>query len=185
MKLVVAISGASGVVYGIRVLEELKKKSVETHLIVSRWGQEVIKMETGHAIEYVNSLASYYYTEYDLAAPITSGSFACDGMLIVPCSMKTLAGISSGYADTVLLRAADVMIKERRRLVLVVRETPLSPIHLDNMLKLSKIGVTIFPPLPAFYIKQETIEDLIRNTVGRILDQFGIHVDGFVRWGES
>ncbi len=142
-------------------------------------------METNYTAEYISRLASYCYTENDLTAPITSGSFHCDGMLIVPCSMKTLAGISSGYADTLLLRAADVMIKEKRRLLLAVRETPLSPIHLENMLKLAQIGVIIFPPLPAFYIKQDSIGDLVRHSVGRMLDQFGIHVEGFVRWGES
>ena len=185
MKLIVAISGASGVVYGVKVLEALRNKGIETHLIVSRWGREIIKLETGYTINHVENLASQCYSEVDLAAPIASGTFACDGMLVVPCSMKTLAGIACGYADNLALRAADVTIKERRKLVLVVRETPLSPIHLENMLKLSRIGVTIFPPIPGFYTKQESLEDVLQYSVGKLLSQFGIETEGFVRWGDT
>ena len=135
MKLVVGISGASGAIYGIRLLEKLAECSVETHLVVSRWGWETIAIETDYDEESVRKLADVCYDEHDLAAPISSGSYTTDGMIIAPCSMKTLAGIACAYTDTLLTRAADVTIKERRRLVLLVRETPLSMIHLENMLK--------------------------------------------------
>lgn len=182
MKLIVAITGASGAIYGIRLLEELKNNKIESHLIISDWGKTTIEAETDYSLEEVMSLADYLYEHNDLAARISSGSFKTDGMVIVPCSMKTLSSIASGYSHDLISRAADVSIKEKRKLVLVPRETPLNPIHIENMLKLSKIGVTIMPPAPAFYTKPKTIEDIVLNTVGRILDQFGIEIKSLKRW---
>ncbi|RKL63810.1 UbiX family flavin prenyltransferase [Thermoanaerobacteraceae bacterium SP2] len=183
MKLIIAITGASGAIYGIRILEELKKKNVESHLIISKWGGVTIEKETDYAIEEVKALAARAYDENDMAAPISSGSFKCDGMIVAPCSMKTLSGIAHGYTEDLIIRAADVTIKEKRKLILMVRETPLNPMHLENMLKLSRIGVTIMPPVPAFYTKPETFDDVINQTVGRVLDQFGIEIDNMKRWG--
>ncbi|MDN5302367.1 MAG: flavin prenyltransferase [Thermoanaerobacteraceae bacterium] len=183
MKLIIAITGASGAIYGIRILEELKKKNVESHLIISKWGGVTIEKETDYAIEEVKALVARAYDENDMAAPISSGSFKCDGMIVAPCSMKTLSGIAHGYTEDLIIRAADVTIKEKRKLILMVRETPLNPMHLENMLKLSRIGVTIMPPVPAFYTKPETFDDVINQTVGRVLDQFGIEIDNMKRWG--
>lgn len=182
MKLVVAISGASGAIYGIRLLEELRQREIETHLLISKWGEEIILQETNYKLEDVKSLASFYYNEEQQGAVISSGSFPCNGMIIAPCSMKTLAGIANGYADNLLIRAADVTIKEKRKLILLTRETPLNAIHLENMLKLARIGVTIMPPVPAFYIHPETIDDIIIYTIGRILDQFDIRIGSLRRW---
>ncbi|RKX74362.1 MAG: aromatic acid decarboxylase [Spirochaetes bacterium] len=183
MRIIVGISGASGAIYAIKVLEELKKQKVETHLVVSDWGEITIKTETSYFLEDVKSLADYYYNCKDLGAPISSGSFPSDGMVIVPCSMKSLAGIAHGYADNLLLRAADVTIKEQRKLVLVVRETPLNPIHLENMLILSRIGVIIMPPVPSFYVRAQSIDDVVEQTVGKILQQFSICIPRFQQWG--
>ncbi|WP_422447698.1 UbiX family flavin prenyltransferase [Thermoanaerobacterium sp. DL9XJH110] len=183
MILTVAITGASGSIYGIRILEELNKKGVSSHLVISKWGKETIKTETNYTVEEVEALADFVYEEDDLAAPISSGSFKCDGMIVAPCSMKTLSGIAHGYTEDLIIRAADVTIKEKRKLILMVRETPLNPMHLENMLKLSQIGVTIMPPVPAFYTKPETLDDVINQTVGRVLDQFGIEIDNLKRWG--
>jgi 4-hydroxy-3-polyprenylbenzoate decarboxylase len=182
LRLIIAISGASGSIYGIRLLEELKRKGIETHLLISRWGRETILKETSYDIEYIRSLASFNYNEDQQGAIISSGSFPCNGMVVAPCSMKTLAGIANGYAADLLIRAADVTIKERRKLVLLTRETPLNAIHLENMLKLARIGVTIMPPVPAFYTKPLNIEDIVAHTVGRVLDQFGLEADGIKRW---
>ncbi|HHW02312.1 MAG TPA: UbiX family flavin prenyltransferase [Thermoanaerobacterales bacterium] len=183
MNIIVAISGASGAIYGIRILEELNKKGVSSHLVISKWGKETIKTETNYTVEEVESLADFVYDEDDMAAPISSGSFKCDGMIVAPCSMKTLSGIAHGYTEDLIIRAADVTIKEKRKLILMVRETPLNPMHLENMLKLSQIGVTIMPPVPAFYTKPETLDDVINQTVGRVLDQFGIEINNMKRWG--
>lgn len=182
MKIIVGISGASGVIYGIRVLEELKKNNVETHLVISEWGKITVRTETKYSINEITDLADYTYDNCNLGAAISSGSFSMDGMIIVPCSMKTLAGIAHGYAENLLIRAADVTIKEQRKLVLVARETPLSPIHLENMLTLSRIGVTIMPPVPSFYVSVQSVDDVITQTAGRIIKQFGIEIDGFQRW---
>jgi len=183
IKLVIAITGASGAVYGIRILAEAKKNEGETHLIISRWAKTTIETETDYTVDEVKQLADFCYEEDDLAAPVSSGSFKCDGMIVAPCSMKTLSAIAYGYTDGLIARAADVTMKEHRRLVLITRETPLNPIHLENMLKLSRLGVTIMPPAPAFYTKPETIDDIVNQTVGRALDQFGIEIDTFKRWG--
>jgi polyprenyl P-hydroxybenzoate/phenylacrylic acid decarboxylase-like protein len=158
---------------------------VETHLVVSRWGWKTIAIETDYDEESIKRLAGTCYDEHDLAASISSGTFIIDGMIIAPCSMKTLAGIACGYTDTLLTRAADVTIKERRRLVLLVRETPLSMIHLENMLKLSRAGVVIMPPIPAFYARHDTVDEIIGHSIGKALDIFGIESDHFQRWGEE
>lgn len=182
MKLIVAISGASGAIYGIKILEELKKKDIETHLIISNWGKTTIVMETEYSLDKAFSLASFSYDEKEQGAIISSGSFKTDGMIVAPCSMKTLSGIANGYSDDLLIRAADVCIKEKRKLVLLTRETPLSAIHLENMLKLSKLGVTIMPPVPAFYTKPRDLGEVIQHTVGRVLDQFSLELEGIKRW---
>jgi len=182
LKIIVGISGASGAIYGIRLLEELKKRKIETHLIMSKWGAVTITKETDFSVEWVKSLADKVYGEDDVSAAISSGSFQTNGMIIAPCSMKTLSGIANGYAEDLLIRAADVCIKERRKLILVARETPLNSIHLENMLKLSRIGVEIMPPVPAFYSRPQTLDDIVNHTVGRIMDHIGIENQLFTRW---
>lgn len=164
-------------------MAEAQKKEVETHLVISKWAKTTIEKETNYTVEEVKELANFCYEDDDLAAPIASGSFKCDGMIVAPCSMKTLSGIANGYTEGLIVRASDVAMKEKRRLVLITRETPLNPIHLENMLKLSKLGVTVMPPVPAFYTKPETIDDIINQTVGRVLDQFDIEIDFLRRWG--
>src|SRR5918911_5244537 len=159
MRLVVAITGSSGVIYGTKTLEALYNLKIETHLVLSEWGEKNIKFETSNTIDYVKSLATRHYDINNMAAAISSGSFLTDGMVVVPCSMKTLAGIRTGYADGLVARAADVCLKERRRLVLVPRETPLSDVHLENMLALSRMGATILPPVPAFYNHPTSLAD--------------------------
>jgi flavin prenyltransferase len=181
-KIVVGISGASGAIYGVRILEALKDCGVETHLILSSWAEKTIKIETPYSIDEVKALASYVHSSSNQAAIISSGSFLTDGMIIAPCSMKTLASVSYGLADNLLSRAADVILKERRKLVIVPREAPLSQIHLENMLRLTKMGSVILPPMPAFYNKPETIDDIINHTVARVLDQFGIDNNLTIRW---
>lgn len=182
MRIIVAISGASGTIYGIKILEELKTRDIETHLIISKWGKATILKETKYTLDEALALASFTYDEEEQGALISSGSFKTDGMIVAPCSMKTLAGIAHGYSENLLIRAADVCIKEKRRLVLLTRETPLSSIHLENMLKLSQIGVIIMPPVPAFYAKPRDLEEMILHTAGRVLDQFDIQVEGLKRW---
>lgn len=184
MRLIVALTGASGVIYGIRLLEVLRDiQQVETHLIISNWAKKNIEIETEHTLSYVETLAHYCYDELNLAAPVASGSFRHDGMAIVPCSMKTLSAVANGYSGNLIQRSADVAIKEGRKVVLAVRETPLSVIHLDNMLKLARVGVSIMPPIPAFYGKPLSLENIINHFVGRVLDQFDINHDLICRWG--
>jgi 4-hydroxy-3-polyprenylbenzoate decarboxylase len=182
LRLVVAITGASGVIYGIRLLEALKELGVETHLIMSKWGAKNIKIETDKSADYVQSLATKYYEDDNLAAPMSSGSFRTDGMAIVPCSMKTLASIANAYDDSLVSRAASVCIKEQRKLVLVPRESPLSIIHLENMSKLAGAGAIILPAMPGFYHRPRTMDDLIDHVVGKMLDQFKIDHSLFKRW---
>ncbi|MFH1126779.1 MAG: UbiX family flavin prenyltransferase [archaeon] len=184
MRIIVAITGASGVEIGIRALEELKKAGIETHTILSEAAKLVMKHETDEkkAMERITRNSDRLYSEKDLDASIASGSYKVDGMIIAPCSMKTLASIATGYADNLVSRAADVQIKQKRTLVLVPRETPLSSIHLENMLKLSNLGVWIIPPVLSFYTQPKTIGDMIANTVGRILDAFGITHKLYRRW---
>ncbi|MFQ5970013.1 MAG: UbiX family flavin prenyltransferase [Nitrososphaerales archaeon] len=182
MKLLVGVSGSSGVAYGVRMLEVLKTLKIETHLVISKWADECIKIETDKKPSYVRSLAKYFYSNGDLAAKPSSGSFKIDGMVVIPCSMKTLASIANGYEDTLMSRAASVMLKESRKLVLVPRETPLTAIHLSNMLKLARMGTIILPATPGFYHKPRTVNELLNHIVGKVLDQFGIEHEVFKRW---
>lgn len=182
MRLIVAITGASGTVYAKRLLEVLREKKVETHLIVSKAAEKVIEHELGMKKKDLEKLACHVYGVDDLCAPFMSGSFQTDGMIIVPCSMKTLAGIASGYADNLILRAADVTLKEGRRLIVVPRETPLSSIHLRNMLSLARLGVAVVPAMPAFYHKPKKIDDLVDFVVGKVLDCLGVEHKLFKRW---
>ena len=181
-RIVLAITGATGTQIGVRLLEILKELDVETHLVMSKWGIATLKYETDYQVDYVTSLATKTYSARDVTAPISSGSFVHDGMIVAPCSMKSLSAIRTGFTEDLIVRAADVSLKERRKLLLVARETPLSDIHLDNMLYLLRMGVTIFPPVPAFYTKPKTIDDIVEQTCGRILDNFGINIDTFERW---
>lgn len=183
MKIIIAITGASGAVYGIRMLEECRKTNVETHLILTKWAETTITEETDYSVGRVKELADFFYEEDDMAAAVASGSFKCHGMIVAPCSVKTLAAVAHGLANNLVARAADVAIKEKRPLVLMVRETPLNPIHLENMMRLSKLGVVIMPPVPAFYTRPETIDDLVGQTVGRTLEHVGIEIESLKRWG--
>jgi 4-hydroxy-3-polyprenylbenzoate decarboxylase len=181
-RLIVAMTGATGSIYGIRVLQVLRGTDVETHLIASRWGARTLVHETPFSLDQVRGMATRAYSDEDQGAALSSGSFLTAGMVVAPCSMRTLSAIAHGQAETLIQRAADVVLKERRRLVLLVRETPLSDIHLENMLKLSRMGVVISPPVPAFYQQPKTIDDLVNHTVQRVLDLFDIRVDVALRW---
>lgn len=181
MRLIVAITGATGAIYGVRALERLRDAGVETHLVVSRWGARTLLHETGLSREQVEALAHVAYVPTDMGAVISSGSLRTDGMLIAPCSAKSLAAIAHGYGDMLIHRAADVILKERRKLVIALRETPLSDIHLENMLTLSRMGAVMLPPLPAFYLRPRSVDDIVEDTVARLLDQFGIDT-GRARW---
>lgn len=184
MKLVVAITGASGVIYGKRLLEVLRNKNIETHLVISQAAEKLIEHELGTTAKEIKNLASHAYEVTDWNSPIVSGSFKTDGMVIAPCSMKTLAGIASGYSDNVILRAADVTLKEKRKLILVPRETPLSAVHLRNMLDLAKQDVLIVPAMPAYYHKPKNIEALVDFIVGKVLDLLGIKHKLYKGWQE-
>ncbi|AZV56705.1 UbiX family flavin prenyltransferase [Clostridium sp. AWRP] len=185
-RLIIGMSGASGAILGIEILKILREYSEwETHLVISKGSEETIAGETNYKLEDVMDLADKAYSIKDIGASIASGTFKTEGMIIVPCSMKTLAGIACGYSDNLLLRAADVIIKEKRKLVLVARECPLSTIHLRNMLSLSELGVIIMPPMVSYYNKPADINDLNKHIIGKILDRFGIEVSGFNRWGEN
>lgn len=181
-RIVVAMTGATGAAMGVKVLTALRRLNIETHLIMSRWAEATIKYETDYHPSNVKALADHTHNISDMAAPISSGSFKTDGMIIVPCSMKTLAAIHSGFCDDLISRTADVMLKERRKLVLVARETPLSEIHLRNMLEITRAGAIVAPPVPAFYIKPASVEDLIDQSVGRVLDLFDLDTGDFERW---
>jgi len=182
MKIIVAITGATGVIYGVRILQRLREAGAETHLVISRWGARTLLHETPFSREQVESLATVTYAPADMGAAISSGSFRTDGMVIAPCSAKTLAAVAHGFGENLVHRAADVVLKERRRLVLVVREAPLSDIHLENMLKLSRMGAVVLPPMPAFYNHPRTVDDVVDHTVSRVLDQFGLETSGAERW---
>ncbi|KAE8417679.1 flavo protein [Aspergillus pseudocaelatus] len=182
IRIIVAMTGATGAILGIRLLERLREMNVETHLVISRWAVETIKYETKYTANDVRALATRCYPVNDAAAAISSGSFQADGMIIVPCSMRTLSAVRTGFADDLICRAADVTLKERRKLVLVVRETPLSGIHLENMLDLTRYGAVIFPPMPAFYTMPESVDDIVTQSVGRMLDMFGLDAGNFERW---
>ncbi len=181
-RLVVAMTGATGSVYGIRLLQALRGSDVETHLVISGWGARTLVHETPYSLEQVRAMATRAYSENDQGAALSSGSFLTAGMVIAPCSMRTLSAIAHGQAENLVHRAADVVLKERRRLVLLVREAPLSDIHLENMLKLSRMGAVVSPPVPAFYNHPQSIDDLVNHTVQRVLDLFEIHLDVAARW---
>ncbi len=165
------------------MLEALKKSGVKTHLIISEWGAKCISMETDLTLEYVKSLATTHSDEKNMASSVSSGTHRIDGMIVAPCSMKTLSAVANGYDDTLVARAAGVTIKESRKLVLMVRETPLSAIHLENMLKLARLGVVILPPVTEFYTKPKSIDDIVNHGVGKCLDQFDIQHNLYPRWG--
>ena len=184
MKLIVAITGASSVIYGKRLLEVLRDKDIETYLVISHTAERIIEHELDTAKKDIENLASHVYEADDWNSPIVSGSFKTDGMVIVPCSMKTLAGIANGYSNNVILRAADVTLKEKRKLILVPRETPLNVIHLRNMLELAKQGVLIVPAMPAYYHKPKSVSDIVNYVVGRVLDLLGIEHTLYKRWHE-
>jgi polyprenyl P-hydroxybenzoate/phenylacrylic acid decarboxylase-like protein len=182
MRLVVGITGASGAIFGIRALQALKSLHVETHLVVSKWARATITHETCYSLSAVEALATEVHQPDNQAAPISSGSFRTDGMIIAPCSMKTLAAIRVGFGDSLITRAADVTLKERRKLVLVARESPLSEIHLENMLALARMGSVILPPMPAFYSQPKSLDDMVDHIIGRLLDQFALDMPGMNRW---
>lgn len=180
-----AITGASGVIYGKRLLEVLREKQVETYLVISKAAEKVIEHELEITKEDLKNLARNVYEINDWSAPIVSGSFKTDGMIIIPCSMKTLAGIAHGYSGNLILRSADVMLKEKRKLIVVPRETPLNAVHLGNMLELAKQGVMVVPAMPAYYHKPKKIDDLVGFVVGKVLDLMEIEHSLYKRWRES
>jgi len=181
-RLIIGVTGATGSLYAIRLLEALRRTDVESHLVLSRWGARTLLHETGLALDAVKALATHAYRDNDQGARISSGSFVTLGMIIAPCSVKTLADIAHGHSSDLVNRAADVVLKERRRLVLAVREAPFTDIHLENMLKLSRMGVVISPPMPAFYNHPKSIRDVVDHTVARWLDLFGIDAGSAKRW---
>jgi 4-hydroxy-3-polyprenylbenzoate decarboxylase len=183
-RLIVGLTGATGAIFGIRLLEMLRDTDVETHLVISRWGARTLTIETAYSVNQVEGLATRVYAPGDQGAAISSGSFVTLGMVIVPCSMRSLAAIAHGIGDNLIHRAADVVLKERRKLVLAVREAPLSEIHLENMLKLTRMGAVISPPVPAFYTRPQSLDDIVNHSAGRLLDQFEIHLD-VARWPEG
>lgn len=180
--MIVGITGASGSILGIRALERLREFDVETHLIISAWGARTLEHESGWTVDEVRRLADVVHKPGDLGATISSGSFRTYGMLIAPCSMKTVAAIAHGYTEDLVARAADVVLKERRRLVLMAREAPLSEIHLENLLKLARMGVSIVPPVPAFYNRPKTLDEAVDHIVVRALDQFDLVSEDAPRW---
>lgn len=186
-RIIVGITGASGAVYGMSLLEALKATGkVEIHLVISDAGKDLLRMEIGtSAVKRVRLLADVLYDNNDLAAPVSSGSFLTDGMVIAPCSAKTLSAVAHGYGDNLLHRAADVVLKERRKLVLLFRETPLHLGHIENMAMVTRMGAIVLPPVPAFYHKPATIADLVNHTVGKVLDLFSLEHGLYLRWGSG
>lgn len=183
-RLTVGITGATGAIYGVRMLEVLRETPVETHLIMSDWARKTIITEVGRKPDEILELADYVYEEENQAARLSSGSYLTGGMVVAPCSMKTLAAIATGYAESLIPRAADVCLKEGRKVLLMVREAPLNAIHLENMLKLARMGVVIMPPVPAFYARPRSLDEMVDHTVGRALDHFGIELNLVRRWGD-
>jgi 4-hydroxy-3-polyprenylbenzoate decarboxylase len=181
-RIIVGITGASGTIFGVRVLEALTRAGVETHLVVSKWGARTLIHETPYTLEQVHAMASVVHNPNDQGASISSGSFATDGMIIAPCTVRTLAAIAHGTGEHLVHRAADVVLKERRKLVLMVRESPLHEIHLENMLRLARMGAVMLPPMPAFYNHPKTLDDMVNHLVMRALDQFGIQTELMARW---
>ncbi|WP_440945826.1 UbiX family flavin prenyltransferase [Methanosarcina sp. T3] len=182
MEIIVGISGASGVQYGIRLLEVLAQKGIKTHLVLTEAAKQILEIETDYLPLEVEKLATWSYSQKDFSAPIASGSYKTAGMVIAPCSMKTLGAIANGVSDTLITRAADVCLKEERKLVLMTRETPLNLIHIENMLKAKQAGASILPACPGFYSRPETLDDLIDTMAGRALDLLGIQNDIYQRW---
>ena len=183
--LIIGISGASGIIYGIRLLEELKKLPIETHLVISKAAQLTNSYETSLSLAEIKALATHYHPHNDLAATIASGSFKTLGMIVAPCSMKSLGEIAHGIGGNLLTRAAEVVLKERRRLVLMPREAPLHLVHLQNMLTVTQMGGIIYPPMPAFYQAPKTIMDIVNDNVARVLDLFSLDSGLLKRWGEE
>lgn len=181
-RIVLGVSGASGVIYGIRLLEVLKQASVEVHLVMTPAAKITIAAETGYSAEAVEKMASTVHRFNDISATLASGSYKTDGMVIVPCSMHTLGALASGYADNLLVRAAEVTLKERRPLIVVPRETPLTLIHIENMERIARAGAIVLPAMPAFYERPKTIDELVDHLVGKILDLLGIDNELFKRW---
>lgn len=181
-RLIVGITGATGTIFGVRLLQMLHGSGVETHVVMSKWAARTLTHETSYSQKDVQSLATQSYGIGDQGAAISSGSFVTLGMVIAPCSMRTLAAIAHGLGDNLIHRAADVILKERRKLVLVVRESPFSEIHLENMLKLARMGVVILPPVPAFYNNPQNLDDMVNHITMRVIDQFDIHLDVMNRW---
>lgn len=181
-RLILGISGASGVTYGIELLKMLQPTPIETHLVVSKTAHQTRDLETDVDAKTLRELADKHYNISELGASIASGSFQTMGMIVAPCSMKSLAEIAHGMSSTLLTRAADVILKERRRLVLMVRESPLNQAHIENMLKVTQMGGVIAPPVPAFYMKPNSLDEMVRHSVGRVLDLFDIDLNCFPRW---
>lgn len=182
-RLIIGMTGSTGAIFGVRFLEALKQAGdVESHLVISKWAQRTIEHETNYTVEQVRGLASVVHSPGDMGATLSSGSFLTEGMVVIPCSVRTLGGIAQGVGDHLVHRAADVVLKERRKLVLVVRETPLSEVHLENMLKLSRMGVVMLPPMPAFYNHPQSVDDVVNHIVMRVLDQFNIPAPNAKRW---
>lgn len=181
--IIVGITGASGVIFGVRLLEILRSAKINSHLVISKAGAQTILEETDRTLEQVKSLATVTYSNTDIGAPVSSGSFPTRGMIVVPCSMRTMSEIATGATSTLIGRAADVILKERRRLVLVARETPLHIGHLRSMLAVTEIGAIVAPPVPAFYNRPSNLDDIINHTVGRCLDLFGLDTKIVKRWG--
>jgi 4-hydroxy-3-polyprenylbenzoate decarboxylase len=181
-RLIVGMTGATGAILGIRLLEALKSCNVESHLVISKWAQRTIEHETPYTFKQVCDLASVFHNSANMGASISSGSFLTEGMVVIPCSMRTLGAIAHGYGEHLVHRAADVVIKERRKLVLIARESRLSEVHIENMLKLSRMGAAIVPPMPAFYNNPKSIDDIVNHVVARALDQFGISASFAKRW---
>jgi flavin prenyltransferase len=181
-RLIVGITGATGTIFGVRVLQMLHGSGVETHLVVSKWAARTLAHETPYSLKEIQDLATQSYGSGDQGAAISSGSFVTLGMVIAPCSMRTLAAIAHGLGDNLIHRAADVILKEHRKLVLVVRESPFNEIHLENMLKLARMGVVILPPVPAFYNHPQSLDDMVNHIAMRVVDQFDIHLDVMNRW---
>jgi 4-hydroxy-3-polyprenylbenzoate decarboxylase len=182
-RIIIGMTGASGVIYGIEILRELKKKDIEVHLIISESGKKNISFETDYSVGEVEALADTVYDNHDLAAPPASGSFLTQGMIVAPCTIKTLSGIANSYSENLIVRAADVSLKEKRKLVLLVRETPLHGGHLDLMSRAADLGAHILPPIPSFYNHPKSIEDIVHQTIGKVFDYFGIDHSLFERWG--
>jgi polyprenyl P-hydroxybenzoate/phenylacrylic acid decarboxylase-like protein len=181
---VVGMTGATGAIYGIRLLERLRELGVETHLIVSRWAEATILAETDRKPAAVRALADHAWDEDDVASPLADGALPTAGMIVAPCSMRTLAAVANGICDNLIQRAAESHLKERRKLVLLVRESPLSTIHLDNMLRVARAGAVVAPPVPAFYARLRSLDEMVDHTVGRALDQLGVEHEHIRRWGD-